>query len=133
MHQRRRGDRLSAKAASQVKAPYVVSWDEKLWSNRPTFTKAAGTSIGFGSQLQIEDGGQRAYAVAAPLLLLGSLLCALLASVGQDAPGRFLWAASACFTAAAAWPAPRPPCAAARPACGRAGRSTATRTRKRRR
>ena len=102
---RRRGDRLGAKAAAQVKSPYVVSWDEKLWSNRSTFTKASGSSIGFGSQLQMEDGGQRAYAIAAPLLLLGSLLCALLASVGQDAPGRFLWAASACFTACAAWPA----------------------------
>lgn len=105
LHARRRGDRLSAKAASQVRKPYVVSWDGKAWSNRPTYTKASGTSVGFGSQLQMEDGGQRAYAIAAPLLLLGSLLCALLSSVGQDAPGRFLWAASACFTAAASWPA----------------------------
>ena len=105
INERRRGDRLGAKAASQVRKPYVVSWDEKLWSNRPTYTKASGSSVGFGSQLQMEDGGQLAYGIAAPLLILGSLLCAMLASVGQQAPGRFLWAASACFTAAAAWPA----------------------------
>ncbi len=105
VHARRRGDRLSAKAASQVRTPYVVARDETLWSNKPTFTKAPGSSVGFGSQLQMEDGGQRAYRVAAPLLLLGSLLCALLASVGQEVPGRFLWAASACFTASGSWSA----------------------------
>lgn len=105
VHARRRGDRLSAKAAAQVRTPYVVTRDEKLWSNKPTFTKTSGSNAGFGSQLQMEDGGQRAYRFAAPLLLLGSLLCALLASVGQNAPGRFLWAASACFTASGSWSA----------------------------
>ena len=102
---RRRGDRLSAKAAAQARSPYVVARDEKLWSNKPTYTKASGSSVGFGSRLQAEDGGQRAYRVAAPLLLLGCLLCAVLASVGQEAPERLLWSASACFTAAGAWPA----------------------------
>lgn len=102
---RRRGDRLAAKAAGQVRSPYVVARDARRWSNKPSYTKASGSSVGFGSRLQMEDGGQRAYRVAAPLLLLGCLLCALLASVGQEAPGRFLWAASACFTAAGAWPA----------------------------
>ena len=102
---RRRGDRLSAKAASQVRSPYVVAWNERLWSGKTTYTKASGSGVGFGSRLQMEDGGQRAYRVAAPLLLLGCLLCALLASVGQEVPDRFLWAASACFTAAGAWSA----------------------------
>ena len=102
---RRRGDRLSAKAAGQVRSPYVVARDARRWSNKPTYTKVSGSSVGFGSRLQMEDGGQRAYSVAAPLLLLGCLLCALLASVGQEAPERFLWAASACFTAAGAWSA----------------------------
>ena len=104
-HERRRGDRLSAKTAAQTRTPYVVSWDETLWSNRSTYTKASGSSVGFGSQLQMEDGGQRAYRIAAPLLILGCMLCALLASVGQGVPGRFLWAASACFTAGGAWSA----------------------------
>ena len=102
---RRRGDRLAAKTAGQVRSPYVVARDARRWSNKPTYTKDSGSSVGFGSRLQMEDGGQRAYRVAAPLLLLGCLLCALLASVGQKAPERFLWAVSVCFTAAGAWPA----------------------------
>ncbi len=105
VHAKRRGDRLGAKAASQARSPYVVSWNEKLWSNRAAYVKASGTAAGFGSRLQMEDGGQRAYRVAAPLLILGSALCALMASVGQGEPGRFLWAASACFTAAGSWSA----------------------------
>ena len=104
-HARRKGNRLSAKAASQTKTPYVVSMDETLWSNKPTYTKISGASLGFGSQLQLEDGCHAAYRFAAPLLLLGAMLCALMASVGQEAPERFWWAASACFTAAGSWTA----------------------------
>lgn len=104
-HRRRRADRMSAKAASQVKTPYVVSMNPTLWSSKPTYTKTSGSSLGFGSQLQMEDGGHAAYRIAAPLLLLGALLCAVMASVGQKAPGRLLWAASACFTAAGSWTA----------------------------
>ncbi len=104
-HRRRRADRMSAKAASQVKAPYVVCMNDTLWSSKPTYTKASGSSLGFGSQLQAEDGGHDAYRIAAPLLLLGAMLCAVMASVGQQAPGRLLWAASACFTAAGSWTA----------------------------
>ena len=104
-HAKRRGDRLGAKAASQARSPYVVAWNDALWSSRPAYTKASGTAAGFGSRLQMEDGGHLAYRIAAPLLLLGCLLCALMASVGQGVPGRFLWAASACFTAAGSWSA----------------------------
>ena len=104
-HTRRRGNRISAKAASQARSPYVVSMDEALWSGKPTYTKISGSPLGFGSQLQAEDGGHAAYRIAAPLLLLGALLCAVMASFGQKAPERFLWAASACFTAAGSWTA----------------------------
>ena len=104
-HQRRRGDRVSAKTAAQSRTPYMVSLDGTLWSNKPTYTKLSGSSLGFGSRLQMEDGGHAAYRFAAPLLLLGAMLCAIMASVGQKAPERFLWAASACFTACASWPA----------------------------
>ena len=104
-HARRRADRLSAKTASQSRTPYVVSLDDTLWSNKPTYTKVSGSSLGFGSRLQMEDVAHAAYRAAAPLLLLGALLCAIMASAGQGEPGRLLWAASACFTAAASWPA----------------------------
>ena len=104
-HARRRGDRLSAKVAAQVREPYVVSLDENKWNGRAAYSKRSGSAVGFGSRLQMEDAGQRAYRVAAPLLLLGCTLCAVMASFGQGAPERFVWSASACFTASSAWPA----------------------------
>ena len=89
--------------ASHVRSPYVVSLDENKWNGRPAFTKWSGSSVGFGSQLQMDDGVRQAYRIAAPLLILGGLLCALLASIGRGAPWRFPRAASTCLTAAAAW------------------------------
>lgn len=85
-HARRRADRLSAKTAAQSRTPYVVSLDDTLWSNKPTYTKVSGSSLGFGSRLQMEDGGHAAYRAAAPLLLLGALLCAIMASAGRGSP-----------------------------------------------
>lgn len=104
-HAHRRGDRMSAKAAAQVHEPYVVTLDESKWNGRPAYTKESGLAVGVGSQLQMEDAVQRAYRIAAPLLVLGCTLCAAMASVGQEAPERFLWSASACFTAASSWSA----------------------------
>lgn len=102
---RQQGDRLSAKAASQTSAPYVVSMDEDKWNHRPAYCKWAGLGKGFGAQLQMEDGAQRAYSVAAPLLLVACVALSLLSSVGRNAPERFVWAASATFTAAASYSA----------------------------
>lgn len=102
---RQQGDRLSAKAAAQTRAPYVVSLDEDKWNHRPAYCKWAGTARGFGSQLQMEDGAQKAWAIAAPVLLVVCLGCALLSSVAQQAPQRFLWATASSFTAAASYSA----------------------------
>lgn len=102
---RRRGDRLGAKTAALTRTPYVVTLDEGKWNGRPAYAKWSGPAAGFGSQLQMEDAAQRAYRVAAPLLLLACLLCPLMAAVSCGDAGRFLWSASACFTAACAWSA----------------------------
>ncbi len=101
----RKADRLTAKAAAQARTPYVVTLDENKWSGRPAYTKWSGSSVGFGSQMQLPDAGQRTYRIAGPLLLLACLLCSVMASVGQSVPGRFLWAASSIFTAASPWSA----------------------------
>ncbi len=101
----RRGDRLSAKAASQARTPYTVTLDENTWSGRPAYTKWSGSTVGFGSQLQMEDGVQSAYRTAAPLLLLGCVLCSLLVAVSDGKAGSFLWAASTTLTAASSWTA----------------------------
>ena len=102
---RRKGDRFTAKTASQTRSPYVITLDENKWSGRPAYTKWSGSSVGFGSQMQLPDGGTRVYRVAGPLLLLAGILCSLMASVGQGAPGRLPWAASCIFTAASSWSA----------------------------
>lgn len=101
----RKGDRLTAKAAAQSRTPYVVTLDENKWSGRPAYTKWSGSPMGFGSQMQMPDAGGLVYRIAAPLLLLACLLCSLMASLGQGVPGRFPWAASAIFNAAAPWSA----------------------------
>ena len=100
-----RGSRTTAKVASQTRNPYVVTLDENKWSGRPAYTKWSGTPVGFGSQMQLPDAGEQVYRVAAPLLLVVCFLCAVMGSVGQDSPGRFLWSASAIFTAVSAWSA----------------------------
>ncbi len=103
---RRQGDRLSARAAAQVREPFVVTLDEGKWSGRPVYSKWSGTQAGFGSQLQSEDGVQRAYVVAAPLLLLACLVCAGMTAAARDGWGSFLRCLSATLTAACAWSAP---------------------------
>ena len=55
--------------------------------------------------MQLPDAGEQTYRIAGPLLLLACFLCAAMASVGQNAPGRFLWSASAIFTASSSWSA----------------------------
>lgn len=99
----RKGDRLSARAAAQSKSPYVVTLDEGAWSGRPAYSKWSGSQTGFGSQLQMEDGAQRAYLVAAPLLILACLVCATLSAARAGDGKAFLWTASATLTAACAW------------------------------
>ena len=97
---KRRGDRISCRTVAQSRHPYVVTMDEAKWSGRPAYCKWSGSLRGFGSQVQTADGMQRVYRLAAPLLLLACLLCALLASAGRQRPEQFLWSASNCLTAA---------------------------------
>ena len=71
----RKGNRITAKAASQARTPYVVTLDENKWSGRPAYTKWSGSTVGFGSQLQLPDAGEQVYRIAVPLLLLICFLC----------------------------------------------------------
>lgn len=97
---KRRGDRLACRTAVQSRHPYLVTVDDAKWSGRPAYCKWSGPLRGFGSQIQMPDGLQRVYRIAAPLLLLACLVCSLLSSAGRQVPQHFLWAASATFTAA---------------------------------
>ena len=100
---KRRGLRLSCRTAASAAEPYLVTLDEGKWNGRDTYTKWPGTAAGFGSQIQMEDGAQRIYRVAAPLFLLAALLFSLLASLGRHRPEHLLWCLSATLTAAGAF------------------------------
>ena len=95
--------RLSCRTAAAAAEPYRVTLDEGKWNGRDTYTKWSGTAGGFGSQIQCDDGAQRIFRRVCPLLLLGDLLLALLATVAAGHPENLVWGLSALFTATAAF------------------------------
>lgn len=98
---KRKSDYLSCRTASQAKEPYLLTLDDAKWSGRPAYAKFSSPLHGFGSQLQCPDGAQKAWSIAAPLLLLTCIACSLLATVGREKPNQLLWALSATLTASA--------------------------------
>lgn len=97
---KRKGQRLTCRTAAAAHDPYLVTLDEGKWSGRDTYTKWSGESAGFGSQIQADDGAERIFHVAAPLLLIACLLFSVLASIGRERPGYLLWCLSTTLTAA---------------------------------
>lgn len=102
---KRRGLRVACRTAASVTEPYLVTLDERKWNGRDAYAKWSGEPIGFGRQIQADDGAQRIFHVAAPILVTACLLCAILASVGRKRPEDFLWALSANLTAASSFSA----------------------------
>lgn len=98
---KRRALRLNCRTAATAQEPYLVTLDEKKWNGKPTYTKHPGPIHGFGSQIQEEDGAQRMYRLAAPVLLLGCVVLSVLASVGKQRPEYLPWCLSATLNAAA--------------------------------
>ncbi len=101
-YHKRCGARLACRTAAASSTPYRVTLDEKKWNARDTYCKWSGDAAGFGSQIQTDDGAQRFYRRACPLLLLADLLLAALAHTEHEDPGHLLWTLSALFTASAA-------------------------------
>ncbi len=100
-YSKRQGLRMACRTAAAASEPYLVTLDEKAWNGRSAYAKWSGSPIGFGSQIQEDDGAQRIFRVAAPLLLLSCLLFSLIASVGRGAPVRLVWCLSATTASAA--------------------------------
>ncbi len=98
---KRQGLRMACRTAASASEPYLVTLDEGAWNGRSSYAKWSGAPIGFGSQIQEEDGAQQVFRVAAPLLLLACLLLSLVASVGRDAPQNLIWCLSSTTAAAA--------------------------------
>ena len=95
--------RLSCRSGGASSTPYRVTLDPAKWNDRDTYCKWSGSQEGFGSQIQADDGAQRIFRTVCPLLLLGDVAFALMASTGADHPERLIWALSALFTATTAF------------------------------
>ena len=93
--------RISCRTAAAAKTPYLVTLDEEKWDGRAAFTKWSGTTEGFGSQIQGEDGAARAFRPMSGLLILACLLFSLISSAGKGRPELFFWCLSAMFCVAA--------------------------------
>ena len=100
---KRQGLRLSCRTAASASTPYLVTLDPRSWNGRDTYAKWSGPIHGYGSQIQEEDGAQRVFRISVPLLLLGSFLCSLIASVGEGRGDHLLWCLSATLTASASF------------------------------
>lgn len=105
-HHRRRGLRLACRTAAAAAEPYLVTLDEGKWNGRDTYTKHVGVPAGFGSQIQADDGAQRVFRVACPLIFVVCTVLCLLSCITAGQPQRLLWSLSAAFTASCALSAP---------------------------
>lgn len=77
-----------------------LTMDQGKLDNWGTFTKESGSTKGFGSQMQEEDGAQRVYRYAAPVMLVACLLFGILSVVGQKDPAMLIWSWSVIFVLA---------------------------------
>lgn len=95
--------RLSCRTAAASSHPYRVTLDEGKWNGRDTYAKWSGDCRDFGSRIQMDDGAQLVFRRYCPLLLLGDILLAVLATVGRGRSLDLLWGMSALFCATAAF------------------------------
>lgn len=95
--------RLSCRTASAAASPYRVTLEPRMWNDHDTYCKWSDSPDGFGSQIQSDDGAQRIFRRVCPLLMLGDIAFALMASTAGEHPERLWWALSALFTATTAF------------------------------
>ena len=95
--------RLSCRTAASAARPYRITLDPGKWNDQDTYAKWSGDQEGYGSQIQADDGAQRIFRRFCPLLVIGDVAFALMASNGAGHPERLVWALSALFTATAAF------------------------------
>ena len=95
--------RTACRIAATAKTPYLVTLDEQKWDGRPVFSKWQGTTDGFGSQIQSDDGAMRFFRPMVMVLIPACLLFSLIASVGKGHGELFLWCLSATSCACASF------------------------------
>lgn len=87
---------LYCRVAAKIKRPYLLFLEPGKWNAKPTYSTCAQEPTGFTSQLQMEDLGERVYALVCPLLLLGALAISFTSSTSVE---RFFWSFSAILSA----------------------------------
>lgn len=106
VYRRTRATRLACRTAAACQTPYAITLDEDKWNGDSSYAKHPATAAGFGSQIRGEDGCQRIFRVASPILLITCLTLSLLASVGMGRSHAFPWCLAALTTAAAGFSVP---------------------------
>jgi len=101
-YHKRKGLRLACRVAASAKEPYLVTLDEAKWNSRDAYVKWSGAPVGFGRQIQSDDGAQRIFSRICPLLLIACILFSVMSSVGCERPQDILWCLSAMLTVTAA-------------------------------
>lgn len=92
----------SYKALSAMHKPYVVVAEKGVYSGADAIVKyRTSEATYFVNQTENNDINRRVWAFASPLLLLMALIAAIISSVGQGNPQRFLWIYSGIMATAA--------------------------------
>ncbi|MDR3207252.1 MAG: hypothetical protein LBT60_02870 [Oscillospiraceae bacterium] len=92
--------RRAYQTAALTGQPFTVQREESLWEGG-ALVKTRGSLENFVAQTEQDDGAARFAHFLVPLGALAALLFALIASVGQDRPGRFFWAFAALMSVVA--------------------------------
>ncbi|MCD8367550.1 MAG: hypothetical protein LUC48_05945 [Clostridiales bacterium] len=91
---------ISCRTVSGTAEPYRVTLDEDKWDGTPAFDKEAGSTSGFGSQIQSMDGSTRLCRIIVPILLIVAVVLAVVATAVSGERGLLLWCLSTVLVAA---------------------------------
>lgn len=92
----------SCRAAAGMSRPYIVAAEPELYDDEIALIKyRAQKPLHFVSRLNAPDLNRRVWRIAAPIMMLGSVALAAVASFGSGAGERFVWCIAAISAASA--------------------------------
>lgn len=90
------------KAVSGISKPYLVSSEKGIYSGQDATVKyRVAEPLQFVHQTERKDIATRVWSYAAPLVIILSIVCAAVSTIGRGQPQRFIWSLSAMLTVAA--------------------------------
>ncbi len=93
--------RLACRTAAQTARPDRLNVEPQPSGGKAIYRRRPGTSTGFGSQIQEEDGAEKVFRYSAPAAMLLTVALSMLATVAKGSPGLLCWALSGGLIAAA--------------------------------